>query len=245
LFPLSDDLLSLKGNRVRASQLASSSESCRIAVYNTRAALFCLVEVYSVQSKIFQPQFLKVLPVRGAGAELSALKIKYGCHPTPLGRCLIGTAVGRICYLAFAPSGTDPDLLQDLMSRWPGAMLVKNQKSTGRTMKSIFPKNQPSALPTGLLLRGTPFQVKVWKALLDIPQGETRTYADLARSIGRPRAVRAVGSAIGANLIAWLIPCHRVVRSDGGLGGYRWGIAAKQACLYFEKEEAADTQIKS
>lgn len=83
-------------------------------------------------------------------------------------------------------------------------------------------------------LKGTPFQIKVWEALLQIPRGETRTYADIARAVGSPKAVRAVGSACGKNKIAFLIPCHRVVASDGKLGGYRWGLERKKAMLAWE-----------
>ncbi len=91
--------------------------------------------------------------------------------------------------------------------------------------------------PLRLALRGTPFQLRVWKQLLEIPPGETRTYSQLARSLGlKPQSSRAVGTAVGANALAWLIPCHRVGRSDGGLGGYRWGLARKKALLAWEQQ---------
>lgn len=182
-----------------------------------------------------QTYTLKTFTAKGPGADISGQKVDYGFHPTPLGRCLIGALEGRICHLAFAPTGSDSQMLQDLSARWSGATLDSNCESTGRIMERVFSKT-PSAEPaTELMVRGTPFQVEVWKALLGIPHGTVRSYAEVAQSIGRPRAVRAVGTAIGANPIAWLIPCHRVIRSDGGLGGYRWGIAAKKACLDYEK----------
>ena len=88
-----------------------------------------------------------------------------------------------------------------------------------------------------LLVCGTLFQIQVWRALLLIPWGSVATYSQMAERVGRPRAVRAVGTAIGANPIAWLIPCHRVLRSDGQLGGYRWGLERKRACLDYEKQQ--------
>ncbi|HSP43363.1 MAG TPA: methylated-DNA--[protein]-cysteine S-methyltransferase [Luteolibacter sp.] len=85
-----------------------------------------------------------------------------------------------------------------------------------------------------MLIRGTPFQLNVWRELMDIPAGETTSYGKLAASLGRPQASRAAGTAVGANRIAWLIPCHRVLRGDGSIGGYRWGVERKQAMLAWE-----------
>ncbi|MGB0744372.1 MAG: methylated-DNA--[protein]-cysteine S-methyltransferase [Opitutales bacterium] len=170
-------------------------------------------------------------------AMLTELRVEYGFHQTPLGRCLLAKTDGAVCYLAFAEKGPESAYLKDLTSRWPEATLEENRHSTVRTIRRIF-QETPSSDALELLVRGTAFRVEVWKALLDIPQGEVCTYSHVARSVGRPRAVRAVASAIGANSIAWLIPCHRVILSDGGLGGYRWGLDAKRACLNFERAES-------
>lgn len=169
----------------------------------------------------------------GVCAKSSRMTIDYGFHRTPLGRCLLGISVGSVCYLAFVTTG-DRELLEDLAARWPGADLHEEPEATGEMIERIF--NDSNGDGFELLVGGTSLQVDVWQALLGIPEGTVCSYADIAERVGRPKATRAVGTAIGANPIAWLIPCHRVVRSDGGLGGYRWGIERKKACLDFEKQ---------
>ena len=166
----------------------------------------------------------------------SALGINYGFHRSPLGRCLVGLSDGRICYLAFV-TASDREMLADLAARWPAAGLSEAAEATGRIVEDLF--SDSGANSVGLLVSGTPFQIDVWEALLQIPAGTVSSYAAIARRVGRPRATRAVGTAIGANPISWLIPCHRVVRSDGSLGGYRWGLKAKRACLDYEKRQIA------
>lgn len=169
----------------------------------------------------------------GADAMASERVIEYSFQSTPLGCCLLGVNTAAVCYLAFAPHGSESSRLPDLANRWPGALLRENSHAVNLTARRVFEENL-SPDECELLVRGSAFQVRVWRALLAIPRGEVRSYGEVARSIGRARAVRAVASAIGANPIAWLIPCHRVIRSDGGLGGYRWGLAAKRACLAYE-----------
>lgn len=183
---------------------------------------------------------LEEYPDDGSAPRKCELEIAYGFLPTPLGRCLIGETKERICYLAFAPEGQDREMLADLSRRWAGASLRSNQRQPARQINEIFPESGSGAAPIKLLAQGTRFQVEVWRALLRIPTGGVQTYAGLARMIGRPKATRAVGTAIGANPIAWLIPCHRVIRSDGQLGGYRWGVATKKACLMYEKERQGE-----
>jgi len=178
---------------------------------------------------------LDVLPKEAARANTQALAINYGFCETPIGRCLLGVCEGRICYLAFAPDGSDSEVLGDLAARWSGASLSQDVEVATMAMHSNFPATESSSRVIKLLVQGTEFQIQVWQALLKIPYASLSTYAQVANAVGRPKATRAVGTAIGANPIAWLIPCHRVVRSDGGLGGYRWGLAAKKACLDFEK----------
>lgn len=175
----------------------------------------------------------------------SELRLVYGFVRTPLGRCLLAVSAGRVGYLAFAAPGSDANLLADLAARWPGASLQHAPQQAEAAATAIFapPGARPAAVK--LLVRGTPFQLEVWRALLDIPSGTQCTYAEVARRVGRPRASRAVGSAIGANPIAWLIPCHRVIRSDGQLGGYRWGATMKRACLDFDLRRMVEHVLSS
>ena len=177
---------------------------------------------------------LETMPVPASGADASDFRMDYAFVQTPLGRCLMAQTGGRIGYLAFAPVGSEREMLADLAARWPGAALTMNRQSIEPTIPGLFTPAATADTEIRLLVRGTDFQLEVWRALLCIPAGRVCSYAELARRVGRPRAPRAVGSAIGANPIAWLIPCHRVVRSDGQLGGYRWGIAMKKICLDFE-----------
>lgn len=185
---------------------------------------------------------LETFSDKGSKAGAADLSIDYGFVSTPLGSCLIGETGGRICYMAFAPEGTDSEILTDLSRRWPGAFLSDNPQQVGRRAGQIFAGSGPDGGVIQLLVRGTQFQVEVWQALLRIPAGSVQTYAQVAQEVGRPKAMRAVGTAIGANPIAWLIPCHRVIRSDGQLGGYRWGTATKKACLAYEKERSSSLE---
>jgi AraC family transcriptional regulator of adaptative response/methylated-DNA-[protein]-cysteine methyltransferase len=165
----------------------------------------------------------------GAGME-----IRYGFHPTPFGTCLIGATARGICHLSFlndsSISGTA--ILRELKSDWPKAMLRHHPKSTRVLASKIFDRGRSEKIP--VLLVGTPFRLKVWEALLKIPLGRVLSYQDIARSIGNSRACRAVGSAVGANPVAYLIPCHRVIHETGIVGNYRWGPARKLAMLAWE-----------
>lgn len=161
--------------------------------------------------------------------------IAYGFHATPFGMCLIGCIQNyNICYLAFTQNEL-PEQLAPLQRAWPHAQLEPHQEFTQTLVDQLF-KHDAQLDTLELAIAGTPFQEAVWQALLAITAGTTTTYEAIAQQIGRPTAVRAVASAIGANNIAWLIPCHRVVRKDGGLGGYRWGITHKHHMLAFEKK---------
>jgi AraC family transcriptional regulator of adaptative response/methylated-DNA-[protein]-cysteine methyltransferase len=122
--------------------------------------------------------------------------------------------------------------MEEIRRDWPEATIHTDHTLARKLVGSIFKQSDTPAL----LIRGTPFQLSVWRALLDIPEGKTTSYGELAASIRRPKASRAVGTAVGANRIAWLIPCHRVLRADGSIGGYRWGVDRKRAML--ERESA-------
>jgi AraC family transcriptional regulator of adaptative response/methylated-DNA-[protein]-cysteine methyltransferase len=168
---------------------------------------------------------------RGAG-----LTIRYSFHPTPFGHCLLARTERGLCGLSFADSGGTDSLLAELRQRWGQAELVPDPAATAPYAARIFElARDPDAPPLQIYLSGTNFQLKVWQALLHIPSGELTTYGQIAAALGQPNASRAVGSAVGDNPIAYLIPCHRVIRKAGELGGYRYGLARKQAILGWEQ----------
>jgi AraC family transcriptional regulator of adaptative response/methylated-DNA-[protein]-cysteine methyltransferase len=134
--------------------------------------------------------------------------------------------------LEFIDNNADGVAIQRLRNAWANARLQEDEVTTGKMIQQIFnPPHNRIDKPLLLLLQGTNFQIKVWQALLQIPEGCVTSYGYLADKIGQPSASRAVGTAIGNNPISYLIPCHRVLRGDGGIGGYRWGIDRKLAIL--------------
>jgi AraC family transcriptional regulator, regulatory protein of adaptative response / methylated-DNA-[protein]-cysteine methyltransferase len=163
------------------------------------------------------------------------LEIAYGFHLTLFGECLLAATARGICGLAFVVDGDRGATLADLRGRWPGARLEEKPASTRPFVERIFPRRPSRAhRPLPLYLKGTNFQVKVWEALLRIPEGSVTSYQELAARLRRPRAARAVGNAVARNPVAFLIPCHRVIRRMGALGGYHWGPARKQTLLAWE-----------
>jgi len=165
---------------------------------------------------------------QGAG-----LTILWGWFESPFGPALVmGTDKG-ICGLGFAAETGEAAAMEDLLSRWPRATFVEDPALLRPFVLSAFGA-APGDGPTPLFLIGAPFQIKVWEALLAIPTGHVTTYGEIARAIGSPRAVRAVGTAVGRNPVSWLIPCHRALRKTGGLGGYHWGLPLKRAMLAHE-----------
>lgn len=162
---------------------------------------------------------------RGAG-----LTIRYGLHPTPFGEALIGVTERGICHFGFVQSG-EGDAIDELVSEWKQATIIEDHNATAPLLDPIFDLSQRSDHPLHLHLRGTNFQIKVWEALLRIPSGNVTTYEQIASRLGRPRATRAVGNAVGHNPVAVLIPCHRVIRKLGEFGNYRYGAARKKALL--------------
>lgn len=159
------------------------------------------------------------------------IDITWVCGDGPLGRCLVAESERGVC--AVLPGESDALLCAELASLFPNARLHPGDEAFRQRVAQVFSHlddhRQPFSLP--LDLRGTAFQLQVWQALRQIPAGETRSYRQVAQSIGRPRAVRAVASACAANKLALVIPCHRVVREDGALSGYRWGTARKALLL--------------
>jgi AraC family transcriptional regulator of adaptative response/methylated-DNA-[protein]-cysteine methyltransferase len=154
---------------------------------------------------------------------------------TPFGEALLAAHGGRVCALSFLTAGLDA-ALADLAERWPRAELRYGPEELAPLAEALAERFGPGPCrPLALLLQGSPFQLKVWEALLAIPEGQVAAYGDLARSVGAPGAGRAVGTALGRNPIAYLIPCHRVIQASGALGGYRWGLDRKRALLALER----------
>jgi AraC family transcriptional regulator of adaptative response/methylated-DNA-[protein]-cysteine methyltransferase len=157
--------------------------------------------------------------------------IRYGLHATPFGKCLIATTDRGICHLSFVQS-SEGDAIDGLVAEWKQAGMIEDYRATAPLVRPIFDlQYSDDRKPLNVHLRGTNFQLKVWEALLQIPAGEVTTYASLAARIGKPAAARAVGTAIGHNPIAVLIPCHRVIRKIGEFGNYRYGALRKKALL--------------
>ncbi len=167
---------------------------------------------------------------QGAGVRMG-----YGFHPTPFGECFIATTVRGVCGLEFVAGRARGEMLDRFRAQWPGAELAETAPATAGVVRRIFGGRAIRGELLRVLVRGTNFQVQVWRALLRVPPGAVTSYGAVARAVGRPKAVRAVGTAVGANPVAFLIPCHRVLRGDGALGGYRWGETRKAACLLWEE----------
>lgn len=159
----------------------------------------------------------------------AGLEIRWGWFDSPFGPALVMATDKGICGIGFADEIGADAAMQDLVRRWPKAAYVADRLAIAPLVDAAF-----GGRDTALHLIGAPFQVKVWEALLAIPSGHVTTYADIAGAIGHPSAHRAVGTAVGRNPISFLIPCHRALRRDGGLGGYHWGLERKRAMLAWE-----------
>ncbi|MFP5478442.1 MAG: methylated-DNA--[protein]-cysteine S-methyltransferase [Alphaproteobacteria bacterium] len=159
----------------------------------------------------------------------AGLTLRWGWFDSPFGPALAMATDKGICGLGFADAPGDTAALEDLTRRWPMAAYVEDPDAIRPLAEAAF-----DGRATRLHLLGAPFQIKVWEALLAIPSGHVTTYADIATAIGHPQAHRAVGTAVGRNPISFLIPCHRALRRDGGLGGYHWGLPRKRAMLAWE-----------
>ncbi|MFA7273747.1 MAG: methylated-DNA--[protein]-cysteine S-methyltransferase [Crocinitomicaceae bacterium] len=160
------------------------------------------------------------------------LQISYCFSSTHFGEIIIASTGKGICFLSFHQE--NETALQDLMCLFPKAYFYENCDSHQAAIITFFENKTHFSLPIHLHLNGTSFQMKVWEALLKIPNGEVSTYGKLAKSIDNPNASRAVGTAIGSNPIAFILPCHRVIQSTGNTGGYRWGETRKRAILAWE-----------
>jgi len=170
---------------------------------------------------------------RGAG-----LMISWGVHASPFGNCLLALTRRGVCALDFLDPETKGEALDRLRMAWENARLEHAPRITAPVAARIFNPGAKQRAPLALLVKGTNFQIKVWEALLRIPAGRITTYAGLAVGLGQRGAARAVGSALAANHIGYLIPCHRVIRNTGAFGDYRWGALRKRILLSRELAQA-------
>ncbi len=184
---------------------------------------------------------------RGAG-----LVIRYGFHASPFGECLVLATARGVCGLAFvvdgrarAPTRSEDRVgnpraatLADMTARWPRAAFEHDPAATRRLARRAFAPRRGGGAPLRLVLYGTPFQIRVWEALLRVPPGALVSYEGVARRIGAPGAARAVGAALARNPIAYLIPCHRAIRKHGAVHDYAWGRPRKLAMIGWEAARA-------
>ena len=162
------------------------------------------------------------------------ITIAWDWFDTPFGEALAMATPRGLCGLAFTAEFGREVSMADMRSRWPAADFVQDRSAVAGPMAAALGDGGT----VNLHMIGAPFQVKVWEALLTIPSGHVTTYSEIAASIGNPKAVRAVGTAVGRNPISWLIPCHRALRKSGALGGYHWGLPVKRALLAWEGARA-------
>jgi AraC family transcriptional regulator of adaptative response/methylated-DNA-[protein]-cysteine methyltransferase len=174
---------------------------------------------------------------RGEGLDMT-----YGFHASPFGEALLIATDRGLAGLAFVDEDkgqTRQEALADMMQRWPKAHYAEASQKTASHARQIFGSEWSREQPIRLVMIGTDFDVRVWEALLKIPMGRAVSYTDIARHIGSPAASRAVGSAVGRNPISFVVPCHRVLRGDGSLGGYHWGLTRKRALIGWETGRVA------
>jgi AraC family transcriptional regulator, regulatory protein of adaptative response / methylated-DNA-[protein]-cysteine methyltransferase len=163
------------------------------------------------------------------------LVMRHGWHASPFGRALIMITDRGLAGLAFADGGDEADAFEDMRRRWPNAEHVEDAAATAPYAERIFdPARWRADEPLRVVLIGSDFQIRVWEALLKVPLGHACTYSALASGIGMPKASRAVGAAVGANPLSFVVPCHRAVGKSGALTGYHWGLTRKRAMLGWE-----------
>lgn len=171
---------------------------------------------------------------RGAG-----LAVSYGFHLSPFGIALVMVTGRGLAGLAFADPGSEKAAFDDMASRWPNARFVEDLGATSPYAARIFdPARWRGDQPLRVVMIGTDFQIRVWQALLEIPLGRAKTYSGIAAEIGSPNASRAVGAAVGANPLSFVVPCHRALGKSGALTGYHWGMTRKRAILGWEAGQA-------
>lgn len=208
--------------RSRLHQFSSVQEAADAAGLSAQSRVYDLfVNIEGVTPDEFRR--------RGKG-----IRIRYGFHNTPFGECFIAATTRGICGLSFV-NDTSPQVeLGRFEKKWAFAQLEEDRDFTQKIVDEIFAPGRAHPSNLTLDLQGSNFQLKVWEALLKIPAGSVSTYEQIARSIGHPKAVRAVGTAIGSNPVGYLIPCHRVIRKAGQIGEYHWGETRKRAIIGWE-----------
>ncbi len=170
------------------------------------------------------------LKTGGAGWTLTA-----GFAGSPFGRCLLAESPRGLCHLAFVENSAGDAAWAALQADWPRARLQHDDARAARLAAQVFTRQATAhTVPLRAFVRGTPFQLAVWRALLAVPPGALVSYGQLAQAVGKPGAARAVGSAVGSNPLGFVIPCHRVIRETGALGGFGWGVVRKQAMIAWE-----------
>lgn len=173
-----------------------------------------------------------------AGGE--GMTLSYGFHPSPFGTAVVIASGRGLAGLAFADPGEEQPALADMTRRWPRASYVQDQDGTAALARRVFDTSLWKAdQPLRVVLIGTDFEVRVWETLLRIPMGRAVCYSDIANTIAKPKASRAVGAAVGKNPISFVVPCHRALGKSGALTGYHWGITRKQAMLGWEAGRVA------
>lgn len=176
-----------------------------------------------------------VYRAKGAG-----LTIRYGFHPSPFGLALVMVTEHGLAGLGFCEPGEEAGALEDMTRRWPQATYVADAGATEAMARRVFdPAAWSPDTPLRVVMIGTDFEIRVWETLLRIPLGAATTYSDIAARLGKPKAARAVGRAVGRNPISFVVPCHRVLASGGTLCGYHWGLTRKRAILGWEAGRVA------
>jgi len=168
----------------------------------------------------------------------NTLTIYYGIHPSPFGMCLLAITHRGICKMAFFDTEVEQKTIEaELRIEWENAKIINDESSTISIFNTIFPTTSYSKKSLKLLLKGSRFQLQVWEALLSIPTGKLTGYQTIAKFIGKPTATRAVASPIAKNQIAYLIPCHRIIRQSGDFGQYRWHNIRKKTLIAWEASQ--------
>lgn len=211
----------LKGKLQETRNLVEAAEAAGLSSQSRVYDLFTTLEAVT-------PQEYKL---SGSG-----LVVEYGFHETPFGTALVGVTERGVCWLSFLPDGGTPaHELEAMKEHWHQSIFRQHQARTAAVIDNVFgARDLVSGKKLHLFVKGTNFQVKVWEALLRLPLGAVTTYQGIAEQIHNPKAMQAVGSAVGSNHIAYLIPCHRVIRKDGILGEYRWEAMRKKSIIGWE-----------
>jgi AraC family transcriptional regulator of adaptative response/methylated-DNA-[protein]-cysteine methyltransferase len=213
----------LKSKLKESKNITEAAEAAGLSSQSRVYDLFTSLEAVT-------PQEYKL---SGAG-----IHIRYGFHETPFGTCLLGVTDRGICWLSFVTVGDEAiHELEAMKSHWNQSVFHQDQQQTALVADQIFGQSTASE-KIHLFVKGTNFQIKVWEALLRLPMGSVTTYQRIAEHIQSPKAMQAVGSAVGSNHIAFIIPCHRVIRKDGILGEYRWSAMRKKSIIGWEMAKA-------